>query len=256
MASRQAYSQHQQHAQNALIRKYAPKVYKALQNQIQYWVDLVQSKGIQFAQGHIPASFINDEIGGIIRSLYIDAAKLQKRWVLPVLKEEGKAFGLNWLDNVIEYFNRYIFEKVILPISRTTMDRIQYLLNKAVTEGWGVDKTVAAIGDEELTRRRAETIVRTESVRAMNASTSVLAQQVPYEATKEWIAIEDKRTRKAHTHAGVDGEVVDLDALFSNGLAYPGDPAGDAEQVINCRCTHAIRAKRDSEGNIIMKNAI
>lgn len=256
MASRQQYSQYQQHAQDALIRTYAPKVYKALQKQIQYWIDLVQSKGIQFAQGHIPASFINEDIGGIIRSLYIDAAKLQKRFVVPALKDEAKAFGLNWLDNVIEYFNRYIFEKVVLPISRTTMDRIQYILEKAQAEGWGIDKTVAALKDEELTKARAKTIVRTESVRAMNAATNILAQDVPYEATKEWIAIEDNRTRRAHTHAGVDGEVVDINALFSNGLNYPGDPAGEAGQVINCRCTHAIRAKRDSEGNIIMKNAI
>lgn len=52
---------------------------------------------------------------------------------------------------------------------------------------------------------------------------------------KQWLAALDSRTRSSHRH--LDGEVVELDAEFSNGLKYPGDPDGPASEVYNCRCT-------------------
>ena len=52
---------------------------------------------------------------------------------------------------------------------------------------------------------------------------------------KQWLAALDSRTRGSHRH--LDGEVVELDAEFSNGLKYPGDPDGPAPEVYNCRCT-------------------
>jgi SPP1 gp7 family putative phage head morphogenesis protein len=52
---------------------------------------------------------------------------------------------------------------------------------------------------------------------------------------KQWLAALDSRTRGSHRH--LDGEVVKLDAGFSNGLKYPGDPDGPASEVYNCRCT-------------------
>lgn len=52
---------------------------------------------------------------------------------------------------------------------------------------------------------------------------------------KQWLAALDSRTRGSHRH--LDGETVELDAEFSNGLKYPGDPDGPASEVYNCRCT-------------------
>ena len=52
---------------------------------------------------------------------------------------------------------------------------------------------------------------------------------------KEWIATNDGRTR--HSHAMLDGAIVDQDKKFDNGLMYPGDPNGRPEEVYNCRCT-------------------
>ena len=58
---------------------------------------------------------------------------------------------------------------------------------------------------------------------------------------KEWIATNDSRTR--HSHAVLDGEIVDQDKKFDNGLLYPGDPSGRPEEVWNCRCTVAAVVK-------------
>jgi SPP1 gp7 family putative phage head morphogenesis protein len=52
---------------------------------------------------------------------------------------------------------------------------------------------------------------------------------------KEWLATNDGRTR--HSHAALDGAIVDQDKKFDNGLMYPGDPSGRPEEVYNCRCS-------------------
>lgn len=54
---------------------------------------------------------------------------------------------------------------------------------------------------------------------------------------KEWISTNDNRTR--HSHAVLDGAIIDQDKKFDNGLMFPGDPNGRPEEVYNCRCTVA-----------------
>ena len=58
---------------------------------------------------------------------------------------------------------------------------------------------------------------------------------------KEWISTNDSRTR--HSHAALDGAIIDQDKKFDNGLLYPGDPSGRPEEVWNCRCTVAAVVK-------------
>lgn len=60
---------------------------------------------------------------------------------------------------------------------------------------------------------------------------------------KQWDATLDSRTRDSHMR--VDGEIRELDEPFSNGLMYPGDPSGDAAEVVNCRCALLQRAKSE-----------
>lgn len=67
---------------------------------------------------------------------------------------------------------------------------------------------------------------------------------------KVWIATADDRTRISHLY--LDGEEVDIDKPFSNGLMQPGDPDGDPAEVWNCRCsmrTHIIGFRR-ADGSI------
>ena len=67
---------------------------------------------------------------------------------------------------------------------------------------------------------------------------------------KVWIATADDRTRESHLE--LDGEEVDIDQPFSNGLMYPADPSGDPAEVYNCRCSmrdHIIGFRR-ADGSI------
>jgi hypothetical protein len=67
------------------------------------------------------------------------------------------------------------------------------------------------------------------------------AKEKGAEVVKQWNAALDARTRESH--AMVDGEIRELDEKFSNGLMFPGDPAGGAAEVINCRCALNQRAR-------------
>ena len=56
---------------------------------------------------------------------------------------------------------------------------------------------------------------------------------------KTWLNTHDEKTRDTHADypLGVGGESVPLKKKFSNGLEYPGDPAGPPAEVYNCRCS-------------------
>jgi uncharacterized protein with gpF-like domain len=81
-------------------------------------------------------------------------------------------------------------------------------------------------------------IARTETHGAANYGAGRAARETNLPLNREWIASGDERTRE--THAEADGQIVGMDEPFTVGgasLMYPGDPAGPAEEVINCRCS-------------------
>lgn len=95
-----------------------------------------------------------------------------------------------------------------------------------------------------VTQPRARVIARTESHGARNFAAHMTMQRFesaygvpPGVMRKEWQATEDTRTR--HTHDVADGQVVGFSEPFIVGgfaLAFPGDPTGPPQEVINCRC--------------------
>lgn len=105
-----------------------------------------------------------------------------------------------------------------------------------------IDTILTATGTDRWPNR-ARTVARTETIGAVNAgvfrSAEVDAQQRGDLApAKVWISTDDSRTRP--THVAADGQRTLLRSPFrvgSSSLLYPGDPAGAAAEVINCRCT-------------------
>lgn len=247
---REAYIKNQEIIRRRLEKKYIPLVEKAIQSQIDITIQVVRSKGVIAAQGHQHGDLVNTELAEAIQSLYRDAAVMALKKFLVT-----KAFKLpKFILDVIKFFDKYLLNKVILPITQTTIREVDRVLDESLNNGWGVDETAKRLEQTELPKWRAKLIVRTEAARATNFTQMIAADQRPFEMEKQWIAIEDKRTRKSHSHApGVDGQRVPLYDRFSNGLLCPGDPAGSAKEVCNCRCTLGYFAVRDLEGNLIPK---
>lgn len=130
--------------------------------------------------------------------------------------------------------------------SRVRRDRrFDAAVRKAMEAGRPVDSITASkiIGRyrDRLLDLRGETIARTETMAALNQS-SLEAMQQAVDAgavkadtvTKTWHTARDPRVRDSH--AAQDRQSVGMSELFSNGLAYPGDPAGGASETANCRC--------------------
>lgn len=95
-----------------------------------------------------------------------------------------------------------------------------------------------------VTMGRGRLIARTEGHRIQqqsNYDAQQRAKGIGADVVKQWDATLDSRTRESHV--AVDGEIREIDKPFSNGLMFPGDPAGAAAEVCNCRCTSNTRAK-------------
>lgn len=90
----------------------------------------------------------------------------------------------------------------------------------------------------EMNKSSAIRTARTAVTGAQNAGrmdSYVAAEKMGIKVRKEWLATIDGRTR--HSHAMLDGKVVDKDKKFGNGCMFPGDPNGPPWEVYNCRCT-------------------
>lgn len=131
----------------------------------------------------------------------------------------------------------------IKGINKTGRERVKEVLyrtlalamNQGVAEDVRAEMVLEAIRDEmKVTYGRARTIARTEVHGAFNEG--------QFEKTKSlgakkimWLTARDDRVRD--THEELDGMVREVGEPFPNGLLYPMDPNGKAEEVINCRCT-------------------
>jgi len=122
---------------------------------------------------------------------------------------------------------------------RNVVGTVERNLRRQLADGYEQQETVTQLADRirdvfNFTSARSNTIARTEMSNAANAA-SVLGERQAGVERHQWATAGDELVRD--THAAQDGEIVALDEPFTNGLLYPGDTAGSAEEVVNCRCT-------------------
>jgi SPP1 gp7 family putative phage head morphogenesis protein len=113
-------------------------------------------------------------------------------------------------------------------------------VTSAILQGKSIKHMADDLQSRIVTMNRDSAIrtARTAVTGAQNAGrmdSYFAAEKMGIKCRKEWMATLDGRTR--HSHAMLDGEVVDNDKKFSNGCRFPGDPQGRPEEIYNCRCT-------------------
>lgn len=113
-------------------------------------------------------------------------------------------------------------------------------ITQGIIQGESLDKIANRLSDKlaSTNANKMKTFARTAMTGAQNSGRQTQlenAKNLGIELMKEWMATLDPHTRDSHRD--LDGEQVEVDKKFSNGLMFPGEPGGAPAEVYNCRCT-------------------
>jgi hypothetical protein len=152
-------------------------------------------------------------------------------------------------------------------VHNSYIDVIFKMFNDRLKEGKTLRETTDEIFEIMRSPRfykwEAERIARTETTGAANYSAVKAGAVSGFLMQKQWISALDARTRRTppsnYDHREMNGQRVGLKedfvfnpkSLYVDQLNYPGDPKGQAGNVINCRCTVAVVPARDKNGRLI-----
>ncbi len=152
----------------------------------------------------------------------------------------------NYKDPLVQQF---IAEKeFILPnqINRLTHNDLRVILQDGFTQNLSAGEIAAQIDQyfDESDPVRSLRIARTEVTGASNFGIVESYRQTGIVQARAWITARDEAVR--HDHLAAENESLEnpvpIDQPFIVGgkrMMYPGDPAGGASQIMNCRCTTA-----------------
>lgn len=122
---------------------------------------------------------------------------------------------------------------------RWNAQRVNNIIRQGIIQGKGVPEitddlcTGLATSNYKKMRMFARTAIGSAEEAGRQKQMNDLAE-MGVEVLKKWLATHDGKTRD--THREMDGEEVPYDQPFSNGLMFPKDPTGAAEEIYNCRC--------------------
>ncbi len=151
----------------------------------------------------------------------------------------SRATAVAWARRVAELLSYDFYEEnmddFLLENSRIAAENINHATLKQIEAVWDESdrfdavKNVFAIA----VAARAAEIACSRVTTTANYGTVQAARHGGLR-TKTW-RVNSANPRDAH--AMMDGETVAIGELFSNGMAWPGDPAGGPENNSNCRCS-------------------
>lgn len=121
-----------------------------------------------------------------------------------------------------------------------TPERIKQEIHDTILEGLTssegpteLSARVREVFKGNLSEASARRIARTEAHTAVSNGRVELMKRQGVKK-HEWLSARDASVRESHDN--VDGEVREIGEEFSNGLKWPGDPNGPADEVVGCRC--------------------
>jgi hypothetical protein len=183
---------------------------------------------IQNAMSDIYAANRTFTIDGITQKINVSFAQYDKRQIDILLKDSMSPFSK------IAYKNIGANPAIVRKLSRE--------MAQAIANGESqreIVKRIRAVTGQS--KYQATRVAQTERTRIQSQARSETldeAAAMGIKTTKEWSArmVNTRDSHGSKLTGGVDGETVPSDQPFSNGLMYPGDPMGDASEVINCHC--------------------
>ena len=198
--------------------------------------------------------FSTSELIKIYRDLYSDIGLQFAKWYARNFDKYIKK-GVNpnqyvseWQNSFASYGSAVGAERVTLVsgTAKATLQKVtQNLMTDIDFQNLGIAEKTRILRSQftKYSTFQAQRLVRTEATNAANFATLKSANTVfpTADMMKEWIASFDDRTRSTHAEAGASEPVPQNEPFMVGGalMMYPGDPNGDAKEVINCRCSIA-----------------
>jgi hypothetical protein len=143
----------------------------------------------------------------------------------------------------------FVFQRMnkVKNCPQLIFDQIQKTLTEGDAEGETMDELTNRVQEQfdGIEKGRAFVIARTESQCAYGTAQMAVLKDAGYE-TKLWQTSDDELVRDSHAECEEQG-AIGIDEQFSNGLDFPGDPEGEAKEVIGCRC-YLIKGEPADEG--------
>jgi hypothetical protein len=193
----------------------------------------------------IEASRMEAAVGALMRESY---QTIGQRAATAIKETQGRAVKRAVpMDPAFErgmgkYIHKHAARKV-KDVNDATKARIAIEVQRGIDDGLSGREVADNIREKGLvdSAYRSQVITRTESHAAANAGSLESAMETGVVLEKEWIFTEDERTRDG---TGSDFDHTDVEnvppeepfIVSGEELMYPGDPAGSAGNVINCRC--------------------
>jgi SPP1 gp7 family putative phage head morphogenesis protein len=158
-------------------------------------------------------------------------------------KQTAEDIGFTFSPSTIaikEWVKNHAAENV-RSIAETNLNDVRRFILKGIEENQSrveIARSIRQFYDDQSVYKSMR-VARTETASAAGFGQHESATQGNMK-THTWISSRDDRVRDLHID--VDGEEQPINEPYSNGLMYPGDPSGDAEEVINCRCAEQFGA--------------
>ncbi|MEC5185307.1 HK97 family phage portal protein [Cryobacterium sp. MP_3.1] len=134
-----------------------------------------------------------------------------------------------------EAFLRAIADSRAAKVNATTLAAIEAALADPALDADGVATNTPEAAFEDARGSRGDVIAKTLVTTLVAFAVVEVAKQVAGDkATKTWST---NSAKPRADHAAMNGETVALNAPFSSGQQWPGDPAGGADGVANCACS-------------------
>ncbi len=216
--------------------------------------------------GYVPAP--TDDDFRAFKDVYLEIGQSTARAFGSRIVSQGKAAGLIletkisftdlFLSLATQWVNLEAIRRRITSVTETTRERIVRQVAAGQDEGLGVDVIAKRINKAvpKISRTRGALIARTETHGAANYAMHETAKTTGLDLVKEWVSVEDARTRSfgddaEYNHVTMSGQQREMDEPFampwSGGddlaIMYPGQAGLPGAATINCRCSVIHRVK-------------
>jgi len=146
----------------------------------------------------------------------------------------GSAFDVN--EDVRAYISSKSM-KFAGEVNETTKESLKATLSQGIEEGETLEELKKRVEHTFDVRKGAgaRAVAATETSASINGGWLEAFKQSKVIEKKEWYhagaSINDRPE-----HVAMNGEVVNLDNKFSNGLMFPCDPSASPDETVNCKC--------------------